>query len=250
VVSSPAITFVLYSEDSARDSLATVEQLLRGMLRRVCDSVKMNHVRIEPALPAEDRVSGSFWKSREKSRDGQRLRRLLVRAVARHLALGKIVFFHVDADAVWAGWRSCENLNEHWPRFCADVLTVLGRAEGEKLRDQTELEQVLILAMPFYELESWAFANTRRLRELLTRQEDLAAFARWEQELGTLDEIASIKDVLTIADAHNLELVQPKHGFPVAELAEAGKSYAATLVRLTASVMVRRGLEEAASRPF
>jgi hypothetical protein len=251
VVSAPAITFVLYSEDGARDSLATVEQLLLGMLRQVCPAVKTNHVQREPALPAEDRVSGSFWKTRGRSCDSQRLRRLLIGHVATALALGKVVFFHVDADAVWAERHDCESSGEHWPRFCKDVLTVLSpQGKGAGPRDQTELEQVLILAMPFYELEGWAFANTARLREILTSAEDLAALTRWDSDLAALDEIADIKDELSIRDAHNLELVQSKHGFPVAALEELGKSYAATVARLRRSDVVRRGLDEAAARPF
>src|SRR5690606_38611614 len=120
-----------------------------------------------PALRA--RVTARYAGLRkflEVSRDSQRLRRSLLRAVATELALGKVVFFHVDADVTWAERvRGCENLNEHWPRFCGDVLARGSVSKHEAVpRDLAALEQVLILAMPFFELESWAFANTRRLR--------------------------------------------------------------------------------------
>lgn len=245
MVSAPAIRFVLYTEDSAVQSLETIGHLLRSMLKQVCSPVKLNHVEIEPVLPPAERVSGSLWKSSERSRDSQRRRRLLIRAVARALELGKVVFFHVDADAIWLRFEDCENLQRHWPRFCADVLAAWGVN-----KDRSQLEQLLILAMPFYELESWAFANTRRLREILTEPDDLAAFARWEGDLGALDEIADIKEVLSIRDGHNRELVQTRHGFPAAALDAVGKSYAATIARLRASEVVQGGLETAAARPY
>lgn len=93
-------------------------------------------------------------------------------------------------------------------------------------------------------------SNTARLRELLTNEEDFVALARWESDLAALDEIANVKDELSIGGAHNLELVQSKHGFPIEALEELGKSYAATVARLRGSEVVRRGLDEAALRPY
>lgn len=212
--------------------------------------MKTNHLRFEPVLPPDTRISGNFWKSRETSRDSQRLRRILLGALATELALGRIVFFHVDADATWtpSQKKGCEN-QEHWRRFCDDVLALWTESKhGTVPRDQAALEQVLILAMPFFELESWAFANIRRLREILRDPKDLAALELWEGDLAALDEILAIKEVLTVRDAHNDELV--KHGFPAAALDEVGKSYSDTVARLRASEVVSRGPSEAASRPF
>lgn len=251
-MSTPAVRFVLYSEDSGKRALETLEHLLRGMLKHVCPSVKLNHVTIEPVLPPDERVTGSSWKSHERSRQAQRLRHLLLGAVARQLALGKVVCFHVDADAIWRADattdernRDCENLGTHWPKFCRDVLARWGTN-----KDQTELERVLILVMPFYEIESWAYANTRRLRQVLTDASDLAVFTRWEADLGELDEIADIKDALSIGDQHNAELVQARHGFSAAALDGVGKSYSATVARLRASQVACRGLEAAAAREY
>ncbi|MDC0718004.1 hypothetical protein [Nannocystis bainbridge] len=247
-MSEPAIRFVLYSEDRAGDALQTLEHLLRGMLKHMEPALKSNHVLVEPVLPAQERVSGSYWKSY----DAQRLRRLLVGAVARALALGKIVFFHVDADAVWSGgWRGCEHLSEHWPRFCADVLRLLQASKSATgPGDLTELERVLILAMPFYELESWAFTNFGHLGKIVTELTDNVTLVRWQTTAGCLDEIADIKDELKIGGTRNLELVQLKNGFPVAALVQARKSYFATMARLRSSEVVRRGLADAASRPY
>jgi cell wall assembly regulator SMI1 len=104
--------------------------------------------------------------------------------------------------------------------------------------------------MPFYEIESWAFANTSHLRRILVDQADIAALTSWEADLARLDEIEHIKHSLTIRDAHNAELVQLENGFPVATLADTPGSYAATLDRLRRSELVTQGLGDAAGRPF
>lgn len=250
---TPAIRFVLYSEDRADANLdfAVLREILRGMLKHLRADLKMNHVRVDPAQPvAKERICGSYWKVTRKATDpgAQQFRRDLIRDVATAIRLGRIVFFHVDADATWSRRESCENAREHWPRFCRDVQAVLDQAvvTGES----HPIEQVLVLAMPFWEIESWAFANTAQLRQILVEPADLAVVTDWEQDLARLDEIEDIKDDLSILDSRNLELVQLKNGFPVDALAELPGSYAATLARLRASKVVIRGLAEAAGRAF
>lgn len=251
---APAIQFVLYSEDraDANSDFAVLRELLRGMLKHLRADVKLNHVRIAPVEPVrEKRVCGSHWKATPwaKSPGAQEARRGLVRAVATELRLGRVVFFHVDADAVWSQRKTCENAREHWPRFIRDVQTVLGQP-GQACGEQAPIEHTLVLAMPFYEMESWAFANISYLRRHVVDPDELARLDRWEEELGRLDEEANTKDCLSVGDALNAELVQLKNGFPVHTLAQIPRSYAETLNRLRESSIVVRGLEEAASRPF
>lgn len=252
----PALTFVLYSEDRAdadRD-FEVLREVLLGMLQQICPELKTNHIRVEPAQPArKERVCGSFWKTKPKAElrpaaGAQELRRRLIRDVATALKLGRVVFFHVDADDVWAARMRCANACEHWPAFSRDVLAVLRHA-GSSLGPD-ELEHAMILAMPFWEIESWAFANVARLRELLTDPRDLAALAHWEHDLTRLDELADIKDVLSIRDDHTLELVQRRHGFPAADLVEVDKSYAAVVGWLRASPIVAQGLADASARLY
>lgn len=249
---TPAIRFVLYSEDraDANQDFTVLREVLRGMLKHLRADLKMNHVRIDPVQPvARERICGSYWKVTARATDpgAQHFRRSLIRDVATAIRLGRIVFFHVDADAIWSRRDACENACEHWPRFCRDVQAVLAQtATGEPYL----LDQTLVLAMPFSEMESWAFANTALLRKLLVEPSDLAALADWEADLARLDEKHDIKDELTIRDAHNAELVQLKHGFPVSRLAETQGSYAATLARLRQSEPVVLGLAEAASRAY
>lgn len=253
VAREPALRFVLYSEDRDERALETLEHLLRGMLKLIVPAAKTNHLAFEPVLPTDTKIHGNHWKTRDSVRDAQRLRRKLIAAVATELLRGRVVFFHIDADAVWADVKreQCENKREHWPRFCRDVLTTCSHGKGTNVFASVEmLEQVLILAMPAYEVESWAFANTTRLRELLRDERDLAALAGWENDLGGLDECEHTKELLSIGDAHNAELVQTRCGFPAEELARVPKSYAATVARLRGSPSVMRGLAEAAERPF
>jgi hypothetical protein len=159
-----------------------------------------------------------------------------------------VVFFHVDADDVWAARARCANACEHWPLFTEGVLAVL-QGKGSSL-DHEGLEHAMILAMPHWEIESWAFANGSRLREILSEPKDLASLARWEEDLRQLDELADIKEALSIRDTRTLELVQRKHGFPAAALVAADKSYAAVVARLEASPIVTRGLADASARPY
>lgn len=250
---APAIRFVLYSEDraDANQDFSVLREILRGMLRHLRADLKMNHVRIDPVQPvSRERICSSYWKVTPRSTDpgAQQFRRNLVRDVATAIRLGRVVFFHVDADTVWSRRDRCENERDHWPRFCRDVQTVLAAAATSST--PCALDQTLILAMPFFEMESWAFANTTLLRQLLVEHADLAALAEWEADLARLDEQPDIKDRLSIGDAHNAALVQPRHGFPVGRLAEGQGSYAATLARLRDSRPVMQGLEDAASRAY
>ncbi|MBL9102631.1 MAG: hypothetical protein JNL82_16920 [Myxococcales bacterium] len=242
----PAITFVLYSEDGAdaKNDFAALREVLFGMLRHVCPAVKSNHVEVLPVQPVRSaRISGSHWKQRERGRPGEKaLRRELIRAVATELKLGRVVFFHVDADEVYLERETCASLVEHWPRFKRDVAAMLATAD--------DLDGALILAMPFFEMESWAFANVTYLRRVLALPGDLAQLARWAEDLRELDEIADIKDVLSIGGAHNHALFQAKHGFSPAALVRADKSYARTVERLAESRVVTGGLKAAASRPY
>lgn len=250
--SGPALRVVLYSEDRAdadRD-FSVLREVLLGMLQQVTPDVKTQHIKVEPVQPVRrDRVCGSFWKARTRAEPGaQELRRRLVRDVATALRLGAVVFFHVDADEVWARRGACATLQEHWPRFARDVQTVL-RNVGADVSD-VELQHVLIAAVPFWEIESWAFANTARLRQILADPRDLATLAVWEHDLGVLDETADIKDALSIGDGRSADLVQRRHGFPAAALVALDKSYAAVVGRLRASPAVARGLAEASARPY
>lgn len=241
----PALQFVLYSEDRADavQDFAVLREVLRGMLKYVRPAAKTNHILLWPIETGSKRICGSFWKEKDSPRPGaQELRRELIRAVATEIRRGRVVFFHVDADAVYAERNTCAHACTHWPRFRGDVTTVLASV--------IDIDAVLILAMPYYEMESWAFANVTHLQRILSDRRDLEHLGRWATDLRALDEIADIKDVLTIADSHNHALLQAKHGFSPEALMAVNKSYARTVERLQGSRVVTEGLDLAASRPF
>lgn len=248
----PTLTVALYSEDrsDADGDFAVLRELVYGMLQQIVPDLKTNHVTLEPAQPVrKERISGSYWKVTNRGEAGaQERRRRLIRDVAAALRLGRVVVFHVDADEVWAARASCRNIGEHWPHFFRDVQTTLRNA-GHVVKD-VELGHILIEAVPFWEIESWTFANTARLREIVSKPQDAEMVATWEGDLRALDEIENIKDALSIGDAHNGDLVQRKRGFPAAALIAAGKSYAAVVRRLGASPVVLHGLTAAAARSF
>lgn len=130
----PALQFVLYSEDRADavQGFAVLREVLYGMLRYLCPTVKTNHVRALPIEPTgATRICGSYWKERDSARPGaQEHRRQLIRAAATEIKLGRVVFFHVDADDVYTALGACANACVHWPRFRGDLATVLGSVDG------------------------------------------------------------------------------------------------------------------------
>lgn len=256
-MSAATIEFVLYSEDraDAERDFSLLREVLFGMLKLVCPEVKTNHVQALPVRPVnKQRICGSFWKVGKSSRDAgaQQIRRELIRAVAAELSLGRVVFFHVDADAVYAARGRCENAGVHWPRFQQDVGRALlsGKAAVSGAAEDPRLAEALILAMPYFEMESWVFANVDCLRSILTREHDLAALSRWADDLAALDEIADIKDVLALPQADKQTLVEGRRGFPGRALLAVDKSYARTVERLRGSPVVMRGLAAAAQRPY
>jgi hypothetical protein len=227
---TPAIQFVLYSEDraDANQDFTVLREVLLGMLKHLRADIKTNHVRITPVQPVrKDRICGSYWKVTAKATDpgAQQSRRNLIRDVATAIRLGRVVFFHIDADVIWSRRDACKHACEHWPRLCRDVQAVLAQHTPSNTPpgQPYPIEQALA---------------------------DIAILSDWEADLARLDEIDDIKDILTIRGSHNAELVQLKNGFPVAMLAELPGSYAATVDRLRHSEIVKRGLIDAAGRPF
>ncbi len=230
---SAQLTIALYSEDrrAAERDFDALREVVLGMLDLLLGEPMTASIACEPAQPArKERVCGSYWKmSTGASGPDREKRTLLVGAIATALRRHKLVIFHIDADATWADRERAE-YHRHLERFTRDIRQLSGLGQ--------QLDHYFIPAVPFYEFESWAYANRPALLDLLTDDADLAAVEAWLDDLTKLDEIPDIKDKLSIEGRHSHDLVNRRRGFPAAELAAAGKSYAATLDRLRRSSAV------------
>ena len=233
------LVVALYSEDrrATTTDFAALREILHGMLGLLAPGHDPATIRTEPAQALEGRLAGGEWKAgRGATPMGRRRRALLVHDIRTQIERGHLVFFHIDADEVWAQ-RERAGFRRDLERLRRDVARSTSRV-GEKTIDHW-----FIPAIPYFEFEAWAFANTGRLRQRLQQRrsppEDLARVDAWVEDLAALDEIADIKDHLSIGDDESHELVRRDRGFPCRRLAAAGKSYAETLGRLRRSAPVR-----------
>lgn len=261
--SAPALVIQLYTEDS-RDTTrgcATLQEVVLGLLVHIRPDLKTNHVAMRPVHEApERRVSGAYWKAKPQvSGPGAQDRRtLLIQDIVTALRRGHIVIFHVDGDDRWLVDGQHAEVWRHLARLCSDLKrSVFDPSLGRSpLSKEVALEHVFIPAVPFYSMESWAYANTGLLRALLDGSDpnyasDLGFIEQWEADPGQRDDTLRIKDeTLRVRDEMNEQLVKRSRGFPCAELVALGKSYAATRHRLAESPQIQRGLAEAAARPY
>lgn len=256
-MNAAALVFQLYTEDRADGvkGCPTLREVTLGVLVHLRPDLKTNHVELRPLHERpERRVSGSFWKSGPAAEVGaQSKRRMLIEDIVTALRRGHLVVFHVDGDDQWLVDGRHAEVWRHLERLQRDVETLARDATRGRspLPAAVRLEHVFIPAVPFYSIESWAYANSAYLREILTTSSDLAFVARWEADPGRRDDVLKIKDeTLSIRDSLNEELVKRSRGFPCAALAAVGKSYTATIRRFATSPRVMEGLAEAASRPW
>lgn len=229
------LVFALYSEDARATTtdFAALREILYGMLALLAPGHDPAAIRTEPAQSRERRLSGGEWKAGPGATPmGRRRRALLVNDIRTQIERGYLVFFHVDADAVWSQ-REQASVRRELERLRRD-LARSASGFGEKTIDHW-----FIPAIPYFEFEAWAFANTSVLLDHLSEGDDLARVDAWLEDLSRLDEIADVKNHLTIEDSLTHELVRRDRGFPCERLAAAGKSYADTVACLRRSPPIR-----------
>lgn len=255
---APALVIQLYTEDR-RDAVRgceTLKEVVRGLLVCIRPDLKTNHVELKPVQEApERRVSGSFWKVTPgpKAPGAHDRRTVLIQDIVTALRRGRIVLFHVDGDDRWLKDGQHAEVWQHLERLRRDLARIVfdPKVGRSPLAPEVALEHVFMPVVPFYSMESWAYANTKLLREVLALPRDIEWLSRWEREPGSRDDVLKIKDeTLSIRDEMNEELVKRSRGFPCAALAELDKSYAGTMRRLAGSPQIQQGLAEAAGRPY
>ena len=253
----PALTLQLYTEDrrDAERECITLRELVRGLLALLEPALKTNHLAFHPLHDSpERRVSGSIWKATTKAVTAdQNKRRNLIQDIITALRRGHVVAFHVDGDAPYLKdgthaevWQHLERLQRDIARFVYDPK--VGR---DPLSRDVPLTHVFVPVVPFYSIESWAYANTTLLRELLVDPKDLRYLADWTDNPGLREDVVQIKTKsLSIEDQQNEELIKTSRGFPREDLVKLGKSYADTRKRFADSPKIKAGLADAAARPY
>jgi hypothetical protein len=239
-----ALVCGLYSEDRADAKHGTLERVVRGMLRLVEEHAKLRHIDFSPVARG---VSGSYWKTKKSKDLGARNKRTtLLKGIATELLRGRVMFFHVDGDCIWAESKRAAVWDE-LTRFRRDLRAQAAHAQLGDL-GENQLEHAFIAVVPFYSMENWTYASTDHLRTLTRDARELERIDGWAAALGDLDEVPRIKRELpSIQDKHNRELAQR---IPAAALHAAGKSYTATVERVRASDLIRAGLAETLQRPW
>ncbi len=261
---------LVLSEDSGEGAHDTVVSLARKMFLLIDPAVQTQHIRFEPpeVEGVKQALRGNLWKS-EEPRD-QPKRRDLIGYVATKLFEGprSFVLFHVDGDRTWSEARSSapagqsENVLKFQRFIEHEVLqfvelrrrrmaettrrsTGVVPAPREPIAHVPDMRQ-LLLAVPFYSIESWLLQNTERAKELCTKHPrcggaHVPLLEEWARDRGALDEIPQPKERVCFRDEHNRDLAGP--GFPTAAVYDARKSFAETVDRLMECPMLLAALE-------
>lgn len=234
-------SFLVLSEDSARDAQATLVALARKVFRLVDNYYDDQHVRFEPP-PAKGTtviaaLRGNLWKSNEP-RDYAK-RRDLIGYIATKLLEGErsFVVYHIDGDQQWAEREAGENV----PKFRAFIETDVRQFIEHRLRQmgrpagEISLSQ-LVLLVPYYSIEAWLFQNARVGRRLCLENASCGGahveqFDKWEKNRTLLDDEVKPKEMVCFRSDHNQQLAS---GLDVEAVYWAERSLHATANELMA----------------
>lgn len=244
-----SVEILLLTEDTGDDAFAVLEQICRKMLRLVDDRADVRKVACVPADPPA-RQAMNFNGYRDRKNRQKRVD--LVETLATWLMKNKAAFVivHVDGDRVWSASQEgrAGTMGEaafDFKQLILPSLELLLRDHGDEALTTVRLGH-LFLAVPYKHMEAWLFQNTAALRQIYGRHypaghADLAIISRWEANPGLLDEEPDPKKTLARRDRDNLALAET---FPARKALEVGKSFAATVERLSACGALRSVLAE------
>jgi hypothetical protein len=223
-------TVVVLPEDTDRDAHATLEALLRSMLKLLVPGARLDLVRFEPANEVSHRaVRATGWKNTKDRQSLVDLCRTIATDVARSNCL---VAFHHDGDQPWAQQDRSENARKFREIIVFRVRQILLTESKIKLSEEKidRCLQRLVPIVPYYTTESWLYQNTRRAIELCHEHysgADEKKFREWESDRSLLDEITQPWALVCLRKKYNRPLAE--EGFPAADVAAVGKSFAAAL---------------------
>lgn len=243
----PCLSVVILTED--KHGHATVAALARRMFDLIVPGYGSHRVDFIPREPREEEaMPGNGWKTDGKNPVEREKKIRLLRYLARRLSQpDTFVLFHVDGDRPWKDRATSENVAkfEHFAKVelpqvagAGRAAVAVARARGQGTADappppEMHAERLLLLC-PFRSIEAWTYQNLRVAAEICRREhrgEHVAKLVAWETKRHELDELEAPDQELCLHKAHNRELAST--GFPASEAYEVGKSFAATVDRLT-----------------
>jgi len=252
------MNITLYSEDrnDSENGLRSLKKVTNKILRTIHTDSKTNHIKMSP-LDESEGVNGSVWKCTNSAELGdQKRRKELINHIATELKLNKYVVFHVDGDTVWSQKNSAEvfEKKELFLRAVKNALTTSYKPRVKTPLSGNEADDTiknLFFLIPFYSIESWAYANKDKLRELLPKKDNMTSDEKHvvDSPIQDLDEIPQIKDKTSIRDFKNFELFDD-HRFPWGELYDVQKSFYTVIEEMKTNQNLINDLQETADQPF
>lgn len=248
---APVASILILTEDGSNHASATIEMLVRELLRHCSPGIRVDRLDFEPANEdARKLLAGNQFPDAKKYIERTRLHQTIADKL---VAEDGFVFQHIDADRRWKERErnpsvNLANLERHIlipVRRLVDAryrgssprprrrkaLQTNGLTEAELTSKVNERMTRYIRLVPYREIEAWLYQNTRvatRLCQANPRCRGVHAtqLAAWAADRGALDEVEHPSDALCFGKHHNSELVR---GYPTAEVVAAGKSLAAAV---------------------
>jgi hypothetical protein len=229
-------SFLVLSEDSAKDADETIVALAKKLLLQIDAQTQTHRLHFEPANEAAKlSMRANLWKSRNPKDHAARI--TLRQAIATKLLERNVpgfVLFHFDGDRAWRERNSSENVQS----FEDDIVLPVRRIILEHGRSAQQVDialERLFRFVPFYSIESWTYQNAGIGEELCSQRcgKHAMRFRGWAGDRKQLDEVIAPKREICFGSAHNLELVRDGH--PVAETLAARTSLAQVFEQLDAS---------------
>jgi len=246
-----AASILVLTEDGSSHAYATIESLVRELLRHCSPGSRVAPLRFEPANDeARKLLAGNQFPDDKKYIERARLHRTIT---AKLMAKDGFVFQHIDADRVWTERAknpsiNVANLEKHIVSHVRRLVDASCRGTSPRPRRRKErqgnaLSEAELTAMvsermtryirliPYREIEAWLYQNTRVATRLCQanpacRGAHSTKLASWAADRGLLDEIERPAKELCFGKHHNADLIQ---GYPTAEVVAAGKSLAAAV---------------------
>lgn len=262
---APVASLLILTEDGSTHASATIEMLVRELLRHSSPGVRLDRVDFEPANEeARKMLAGNQFPDAKKYSERTRLHQAIADKL---VAEDGFVFQHVDADRRWKERArnpsaNLANLERHIVtpvRRLVDARTRGSSPRPRRRRERpssslTEAELTAkvnermaryIRLVPYREIEAWLYQNTRVATRLCQanpgcRGVHTTQLAAWAADRGALDDVEHPSDALCFGKQHNTELAR---GYPTAEVVAAGKSLAAAVDAIRACTALRRALE-------
>jgi len=247
---SPAASFLVLTEDGSEHAFATLQTLLRELIRYLEPLIRPERLHFDP-VNDEARKLLSANQFADSKRYIERTR--VHRTIAERLVIDTgFVVQHVDADRVWSDRErdpsaNVANLEKH---IVAPVRQLVesryrgvtprrgrGRVASSALSEtdiQSRVRERMsryIRFVPHREIEAWLYQNTTRAAALCRenpscRGKHVEKLASWRADRGLLDELPRPAKELCFGKQHNSELAK---GYPTGEVVAAGKSLAAAV---------------------